>query len=138
MSVNNNTESQDCQQHQQQQQQQQQPGATSTGAEAAVSPVSRLRAQLRDLAASLPEDPELLRWVQATSVCPVTTPPQQYFSPGDRGDLVTPHSSLSISGEPGPVRAAVPPERGVEADSEDRRAAHLAPAPRHPQVDTYL
>ena len=90
MSVNNNKESQDCQQHQQQQQ----PGATSPGAAAAVSPVSRLRGQLRDLAASLPEDPELLRWVQATSVRPVTTPPQQYFSPGDRGDLVTPHSSL--------------------------------------------
>ena len=92
MSGNNNKESQDCQH--QQQQQQQQPGATSTGAEAAVSPVSRLRAQLRDLAASLPEDPELLRWVQATSVRPVTTPPQQYFSPGDRGDLVTPYTSL--------------------------------------------
>ena len=88
MSVNNNKESQDCQQ----QQQQQQPGATSTEAEAAVSPVSRLRAQLRDLAASLPEDPELLRWVQATSVRPLTTPLQQYFSPGD---LVIPHSSLS-------------------------------------------
>ena len=85
MSVNNNKESQDCQQ-------QQQPGATSTEAEAAVSPVSRLRAQLRDLAASLPEDPELLRWVQATSVRPLTTPLQQYFSPGG---LVTPHSSLS-------------------------------------------
>ena len=92
MSGNNNKESQDCQH--QQQQQQQQPGATSTGAEAAVSPVSRLRAQLRDLAASLPEDPELLRWVQATSVRPVTTALQQYFSPGDRGDLVTPHTSL--------------------------------------------
>ena len=75
MSGNNNKESQDCQH--QQQQQQQQPGATSTGAEAAVSPVSRLRAQLRDLAASLPEDPELLRWVQATSVRPVTTALQQ-------------------------------------------------------------
>ena len=85
MSVNNNKESQDCQQ-------QQQPGATSTEAEAAVSPVSRLRAQLRDLAASLPEDPELLRWVQATSVRPLTTALQQYFSPGG---LVTPHSSLS-------------------------------------------
>ena len=90
MSVNNNKESQDGQQ--QLQQQQQQPGATSTEAEAAVSPVSRLRAQLRDLAASLPEDPELLRWVQATSVRPLTTPLQQYFSPGD---LLTPHSSLS-------------------------------------------
>ena len=91
MSVNNNNKSQDCQ-HQQQQKQQQQPGATSTEAEAAVSPVSRLRAQLRDLAASLPEDPELLRWVQATSVRPLTTALQQYFSPGG---LVTPHSSLS-------------------------------------------
>ena len=90
MSVNNNKESQDGQQ--QLQQQQQQPGATSTEAEAAVSPVSRLRAQLRDLAASLPEDPELLRWVQATSVRPLTTALQQYFSPGG---LVTPHSSLS-------------------------------------------
>ena len=96
MSGNNNKESQDCQQHQQQQQQQQ-PGATSTGAEAAVSPVSRLRAQLRDLAASLPEDPELLRWVQATSVRPVTTALQQYFSPGDLGDLITPYLQLSLS-----------------------------------------